>query len=275
MTARVASGAVASILCRQRARLRQQPLALDDAIDDAPSRGLGPRRSASPVSSISRATASGHRSGRGGRSRPSRGPGPASPPAARSGPRESRRSRSQESASSKPPPAGVAVHRRDDGLVEVEELGQPRQTLRRPKASGSPGSPAAWAFRSHAGGEEAIARAGDDRDPQLRIVAKGNEGLAHRPARRRVDRVRLRAVDRQFERRSAPLDPHALHPADPTARGRRAKARPRGGRMGSRASLPSWSAPGSSRGRPASPTCTTGSSAEVMRKPRVGGAFPE
>jgi len=59
-----------------------------------------------------------------------------------------------------------------------------------------------------AGGEDAVARPGDDADAQLRIVAQQHEGAAERAARLGIDRVDLGPVERHFEHVAAPLDAH-------------------------------------------------------------------
>ena len=201
-TARVASGAAASISAASARASSSRLLALDDAVDDAPARGLGRVDRPAGEQQLARQR----------RRHPAREPeDPArvgDEPDLHLGQREARVGDGDDQVAGErelePAPGRVAVDRGDHRLVEVEELGQPGEPARAERL-GVAGIAGRVRLQVPAGGEEALAGAGDDRDPQLRVVAEGDERLAHRPAGRRVDRVRLRPVDRQLERRAAPL----------------------------------------------------------------------
>ena len=90
-----------------------------------------------------------------------------------------------------------AVDRGDDGLVEIGQLLDAAEAARpviliRPLASRR-------GLQIPAGAEELLAAAGDDGDPQLRVVAEFHEGLAHDPAGGGVDGIGLGTVEHHLE----------------------------------------------------------------------------
>ncbi len=97
-----------------------------------------------------------------------------------------------------------AIDRRDHGLV------QPRQLLQAAEAAdpeiGIGGLARGRGLEVPAGREEALAGTGDDRHPEIRIVAEGRERFAQRAAGRGVDRVGLRPVEHDLENRAVTRD---------------------------------------------------------------------
>jgi len=113
-------------------------------------------------------------------------------------------------ASSQPPPKARPFSAAITGLLRVPELGQPGKAAR--AVIGLP--PAAdeivpvGGLQIPAGGENAVAGAGDDAAPKLRIVAQGDEGLTEGTAGRDVDRIGLGPVQGHFQHMPAT---HHLH----------------------------------------------------------------
>ena len=91
-----------------------------------------------------------------------------------------------------------AVQRRDHRLVEVGQLLQPAEAADAVVAVGALAA-LGRGLEVPAGAEELLAAAGDDGDPQRRVVAEGGEGAAERAAGGAVDGVGLGPVEHDLQ----------------------------------------------------------------------------
>jgi hypothetical protein len=105
---------------------------------------------------------------------------------------------------------GEAVQGGDDRLVEVPHLGEPGKAARHLGLAFPPVVELLLAaverLQVPAGREDPLAGAGQDRHPELGIVAQQGEGLAQPAAHRVVDGVHLGPIQRDLQDGPAPLD---------------------------------------------------------------------
>ena len=110
-----------------------------------------------------------------------------------------------------PPANRGTVQRADHRLLEIPKFSQARKAART-VISVPPAVelhlPGVDGLQVPTRREDLFATPGDDPDDQFGVVAQLREGLPQRDARRQIDRIHGRSIQRDFEYTAAPLNPY-------------------------------------------------------------------